>query len=394
MISNFKNKFIPLGFAIGITLAILSCGGGGGYNITPTDPNINTAHPLDEGLPDKVYSHPSDAYDITKELPAGYKKDGSVDYTEYIQAGLDKKGKLLMPDFPILINKSGLNVSSNTQLYFQKNSLLKMQANASDLTFILKLVQAENVQLHNLHLKGDRNEHLGSTGEWGMGVYLSGSKNVNISNGTFTDFWGDGIYLGDETWTDENENIQINYCHVKNSRRSGISIISGKNIAINNCIFEGSNGPTHASGITIEPNKAKQEIDNINIQNCLTKNNAKVGLRFVFTAFYNNESLLKNVNINIDNYKDDGSQYGISFVLNHPTNTNGINKGVINLSNLIFEDNIGHAIVDYPYIPGTPVLFNCYFDDVLVVMDGNKNTKETTYLNNLIDGKTYFHWVK
>src|SRR5690606_11994065 len=60
----------------------------------------------------------AELYDITQSLPAGYVKNGSVDYTQYIQKALDDHNKVMFPDFPILINDAGLSVRSNTKLFF------------------------------------------------------------------------------------------------------------------------------------------------------------------------------------------------------------------------------------------------------------------------------------
>src|ERR1700758_4716525 len=50
------------------------------------------------------------SYKITSSLPANYVKNGSVDYTSFIQGALDKYSKVIFPDFPVLINESGLTI--------------------------------------------------------------------------------------------------------------------------------------------------------------------------------------------------------------------------------------------------------------------------------------------
>lgn len=377
-------------------LGLISCGGGGGYqpNPEPIDPNIYDGHPLDNGIAPKNFSYPSDAYDITKELPHGYKKDGSVDYTEYIQNGLEKRGKIVFPDFPILINKGGLKVFSETEIYFRENSKLIMEPNSVGLYWIISLVQAKNVVLNNIFLKGDRYQHLGTDGQWGMGIYMAGCEDVKINHGTFEDFWGDGIYLGEETWTTTNKHISIKNCHIKNSRRAGISIISGEHVNIDHCIIEKSNGPSISSGIILEPNKTKNELDQITIMNCLTKENEKVGISIVTSSLYNNEGIQKNSRIKIINHKDIASQYGLSFVLNKKNYSSGILDGTIEVSNLIFMDNSGHAIVDYTSQSNKVVLYDCYFKNINIISQGNRDSKEEKYFNDLMESRAYFHWAK
>src|ERR1035437_4931516 len=60
------------------------------------------------------------AIDLTKYLPADFVKDASIDYTEYIQKGLDENKMVLMPNFALLINEKGINIKSGSRIIFQK----------------------------------------------------------------------------------------------------------------------------------------------------------------------------------------------------------------------------------------------------------------------------------
>ncbi len=55
----------------------------------------------------------STSYYIEKALPVGYVKNGTVDYTSYIQTAINNNSNLVFPAFPILINDKGLNIGSN-----------------------------------------------------------------------------------------------------------------------------------------------------------------------------------------------------------------------------------------------------------------------------------------
>src|SRR5690606_6028763 len=61
---------------------------------------------------------PDDFFDITKALPQGYVRDGSIDYTEYVQSAVDKYRHVKLPNFPILINNKGIRLVSNSVVFF------------------------------------------------------------------------------------------------------------------------------------------------------------------------------------------------------------------------------------------------------------------------------------
>src|SRR5690606_7605443 len=119
---------------------------------------------------------------LTKYLPTNYVKDGTVDYTKYIQKGIDENQKVVLPDFPILINKNGLFLRSNQTIDFQKNSLLRMQPNGEERYGLLNLENVRNVIINNPALEGDKYKHLGKKGEWGMGINVLSSVNIKIQN--------------------------------------------------------------------------------------------------------------------------------------------------------------------------------------------------------------------
>ncbi len=54
-----------------------------------------------------------DGKSITEFFPVGYVKDGSRDYTKYIQLAIDKYDNLVFPGYPLSINDQGLSVGSN-----------------------------------------------------------------------------------------------------------------------------------------------------------------------------------------------------------------------------------------------------------------------------------------
>lgn len=255
---------------------------------------------------------------LEKYLPTNYVKDGSVDYTIYLQKGLDNHLNIQFPDFPVLINEKGLNIRSNQILNFPKNACLIMKPNKEERYGILNLINVKNVVINNANLKGDREKHIGNSGEWGMGINILSSSEIKIINPIISDCWGDGIYIGEILHKERKkhktkdffcQNICIEGGVINNNRRNGVSIISVKGLKIEKLTVENTKGTLPMAGICIEPNNNEQFLENIVLKNIITRNNSEVGIKYVASNFLGKRN--KNVSITIDNYKDYGSKLGL-----------------------------------------------------------------------------------
>src|SRR5690606_6595540 len=105
--------------------------------------------------------------DITKYLPKNYKKDGTEDYTAFVQKALNENRSLLMPNFPILINDKGLDIPNNTLLVFNVKSLIKLSPSSKTNYQILRIHNKKNIEIYSPKIVGDRYQHLNTKGEWG-----------------------------------------------------------------------------------------------------------------------------------------------------------------------------------------------------------------------------------
>jgi len=248
------------------------------------------------------------AIDLTKCLPANYVKDASIDYTDYIQKYFDANRIVRMPNFPLLINEKGLKIKSGARIYFQNKSSLIMKSNSMANYGIISINNANNVIIYSPVVVGDRNKHIGNKGEWGMGIYILGSKNIHILHPNISNCWGDGIYIG-RSGSESSDNIEIIKGVINNCRRNGISITDGKNIKIQNSIISNTNGTSPMCGIDIEPNDNKATIDSINILNLTTFNNANAGVLIVLNSILGQQE--KKIRIKIENHIDDSSNVGL-----------------------------------------------------------------------------------
>src|SRR5690606_23777242 len=103
-------------------------------------------------------------------LPQRHVKDGSVDYTTYLQNAVNNEKEITLPNYPIAVNWKGLQLKSNFRLVFQNESKLIMLPNSKTNYEIIGINNIENVEIIRPNLEGDKKKHLGEKGEWGMGL--------------------------------------------------------------------------------------------------------------------------------------------------------------------------------------------------------------------------------
>jgi hypothetical protein len=269
-----------------------------------------------------------------------------VDYTSFIQGALNKYSTVTFPDFPVLINISGLTIKSNSKLYFPLNSKLLLQSTNNGHYEILKIHNVDNVVLYFPVIVGDRKKHSGTGGEWGMGISIDDSDNVLIQKPYVSDCWGDGIYLGQISSSKVNKNIRIVKPFLDNNRRNGISIIAVSGLKIDSPVISNTNGTSPMAGIDFEPNSNDNIIDSIVVDKPTTFNNSTHGILFALSM--QSGKLQRKINIEINNLTDDQSAYGISFKLQQFPTMPFTPKGLISINNPVLKNSRRKPLLFYP----------------------------------------------
>lgn len=232
---------------------------------------------------------------LTDFLPSNFKRDGSQDYTVFVQKAIDKSAELnkplVWPSFPIGVFPPVQTVPPEQHPY-----VLLTKDNSNWIgTPIIKLINtnlpgysiikiaSSNVYIYRPKIIGDTNVN-NSSGEWGYGINItSGATNVEIFEPNISHCHGDGIYIGMK-WKESGVNV-----HPKNififkpitisCRRNGISFTSGDNVSIVHHYAENVNTLAPGAAIDIEPENAvgftRPSISNSRIiggscKNCLT----------------------------------------------------------------------------------------------------------------------------
>ncbi|WP_051189412.1 malectin domain-containing carbohydrate-binding protein [Daejeonella oryzae] len=253
---------------------------------------------------------PTGAYNIQNALPSGYVKDGSRDYTVYIQNALDKYSEIAFPGFPILVNDLGLRIGSNKRITFLNGSEIRLKGTSKSSYNILDIRGASNVTLVDPVVVGDRNSHSGTSGESGVGIGIRGSSNVVLTNAKVTNCWGDGIYLGVHNGIGT-KNISINGGSARNNRRDGVSIISVDGLKVDNFYAGFNAGTSPQCGINFEPNSPKDDLKNIVFNNLTTEGQPGYGIQLGLTNMYGAGN--KYIDITMNNHVDKQSKKAMKF---------------------------------------------------------------------------------
>ncbi|MCQ6956552.1 hypothetical protein [Mucilaginibacter aquariorum] len=250
----------------------------------------------------------STSYRIENSLPSGYVKDGSRDYTSYIQAAINKYADVTFPAFPIMVNNTGIIIPSNRKVSFLTGGKIIQKPTSATNYNAIRIYKATNVTLNNPVVVGDRYKHLGSTGEWGQGITIYGSSNITINAPIVSNCWGDGIYLG-ATDKITNRNIIINNANCTYNRRNGISVTSVIGLILEAPYCAYSNGISPYAGIDIEPSYYTDEIQNVTINNARTEYNPGYGIQAGFRSLFGGPN--KTIGLKIANHIDKSSKVAL-----------------------------------------------------------------------------------
>ena len=121
-------------------------------------------------------------------------------------------------------------------------------------------------------------------GEWRHTMSINGSRNVVVEGLTLEESGGDGIYISSKTPETTSRDIVIRDCVCDRHHRQGLSVISARNLLVENCVFKNTKGTAPEDGVDFEPNDAGEHFVNCVLRNCVSENNAGSGFEFALSA--------------------------------------------------------------------------------------------------------------
>ena len=165
-------------------------------------------------------------------------------------------------DYQVVAQKNAdvcLAVPSNSSLII--NGTVRLKPNTYQRCDIIR-AKGNNIKISGSgSIVGDKHTHLGTDGEWGMGIRFHGAINSSVRDLTIKDCWGDCIYVGGNS-----KNVLIENCMLDHGRRQGVSVTKADGVTIRNCRISNVSGTNPEYAIDLEPN-ANDTVKNILIEN-------------------------------------------------------------------------------------------------------------------------------
>ena len=290
-------------------MVVQTCGfyanntGGGSYYIIRTKTNDETADEMtlialnDTNLIAELI--------IEKQMSPkqfGAYGDNTHDDTATINKCFSKCNNILFESGTYLVDGSVKLKPNSNSVVDLGIATIKCIPNDLDTYAIFSFWQKENIKILNGIVIGERDNHTGSTGQWGHCFHIESSSKITISGVNMSKSWGDGVYIKDCTCIKTINN------HINNTRRNGISVTSVNNYRSINDYIENITGTDPQCGIDIEPNHDYDSIKDVVIENMTVKNCTNNGIEIPLTKLENDNE----VDITINNLHVDTCKKGIA----------------------------------------------------------------------------------
>jgi len=107
-------------------------------------------------------------------------------------------------------------------------------------------------------------------GEWRMALSLLNVSAASISECSFEESGGDGLYLGGTC----NEDIVVRGSVFRGNYRQGMSVICCEGLSVQGCTFEDTSGTNPQCGVDFEPDTPHQRLVNVSFFNNKFRNNS------------------------------------------------------------------------------------------------------------------------
>ncbi|UWG09263.1 MAG: Pectate lyase superfamily protein [Bacteriophage sp.] len=303
--------------------------GGALYKITNVQPTNNSYYiSLNNNL--FAYIINTNNYFSIKQLGAK-ENDPSFDNALLFNNAFKINKNILIPNGLYYVD-TDITIPSDITLKWDENATIIKKPTNKELYRMFDIFRVKNVTFINPKIIGDKNTHLGTSGEYGYPIYIAESQNVKIYNADISQAWGDGIYIGLKYMSNpvqNTDNIIIENFYIHNISRNGITIGTGKNITIKNGRISKVNRTSPKAGIDIEIEN--DELPNLYLSNI---NISNVEINDTYLGITMNLNKLTGININsinIENIKFNSSEYGIAYY-------NGNPEGTLNIDNIKFNN--------------------------------------------------------
>lgn len=302
--------------------------------------------------PDSNPDYPASYYSSDTLLLSdwGYDKNDS---TDILQKALDSEYQVIIIPAkpgqwitrPLFINRDNITIifEKGAQLVAKRGSYLGKGDS------VLSINGVQNISIHGYGgtirmWRDDYDNKPYEHSEWRSGIKILSSNNIQITGLIVQETGGDGIYISQlrlENYPTFSSNVVIRDMQLIDNYRQGISVISVKNLLIDNCYISGTKGTPPEAGIDFEPNKPTESFVNCKVINCEITQNNGAGI-LVWLKRLDAEST--RVDISIENCNIYKNGWGLGLYLgglkNKPTGDLILKNNKMGLINLLPKKSI------------------------------------------------------
>ena len=212
--------------------------------------------------------------------------NGSRDDTAAFQSAVDALpsagGTVYVPAGDYLIDPvRSVRLRSRTHLELAPGARLIAKANAAERAYVLTVEGVSDVEISGGRIIGERDRHLGTTGEWGHGIMIRGASAVTVRDLHVSHCWGDGISIGGSKaggTVVPSRDVVIARVQSVGNRRQGLTIGRSRQVRVHDSVFSDTGGTLPGCGIDIEPDAGDGASDVV-IANCEIARNQGAGIQ-------------------------------------------------------------------------------------------------------------------
>lgn len=221
----------------------------------------------------------------------GARGDGTNDDTDALQRAIDalpdEGGTVEVPSGTYLIDPTRRpSLRNRMHLKLAPDAQLKAKPNAEERAYVLMAALVSDVEISGGRILGERDAHLGSTGEWGHGIALYGARRVTVRDMHISRCWGDGISIGGKRANPKNkreartasEDVVLANVTCTGNRRQGLSVGHSRDVRVYDCEFSDTAGTAPECGIDMEPD-APDDVQRVLVENCRIHGNRGSGIQ-------------------------------------------------------------------------------------------------------------------
>jgi polygalacturonase len=211
--------------------------------------------------------------------------DDTTAFQEAINALPSDGGTLYVPAGTYVIDPvRNVRLRSKMHLQLAPDAKLVAKRNDAERAYVLMVYKVSDVEISGGQIVGDRDTHLGTTGEWGHGIMVRGSARVTIRDMRISKCWGDGVSIGGamvlNAPTIPSDDVVVANIVSTGNRRQGMSIGRSRNVRVYDSEFSYTSGITPGCGIDIEPDvDGLGTTSMVHIENCVIRRNQGNGVQ-------------------------------------------------------------------------------------------------------------------